>query len=53
MLEETEKAKAAVAEALRMKPDLRIQDLLHQGPHRNAMDRENYINSLRKAGLPA
>jgi TolB-like protein len=53
MLEETEKAKAAVAEALRMKPDLRIQDLLHQEPHRNAMDRENYINSLRKAGLPA
>jgi hypothetical protein len=24
----------------------------HEAPHRNATDRENYINSLRKAGLP-
>jgi hypothetical protein len=35
-----------------MKPDLRIQELLHEAPHRKATDRENYINSLRKAGVP-
>ena len=52
MLGKTSEAQSAVAETFRIKPDFTIRELLLQIPYKNAADSEDYVNGLRKAGLP-